>query len=90
MTRAPKLATTTFGKGSAAKQDAIRKGRVAASKAKLDALIARQAEARGPLLDADGQGWCRSCWNRQAADGFGDYCQECGEDESLSGGRAPR
>lgn len=47
---APRLARTTYGKGSAAKQDAIRKGRVAASKAKLDALNARLAaeEARCP------------------------------------------
>jgi hypothetical protein len=51
--RPPRLAGTTYGKGSAAKQDAIRKGKVAASKAKLDALKARQAEALGPLLDSD-------------------------------------
>lgn len=41
MTR-PKTTARTYGKGSAAKQDAIRKGKVAASKAKLDAIVARQ------------------------------------------------
>lgn len=39
---APRTTARQYGRGSAAKQDAIRKGKVAASKAKLDALIARQ------------------------------------------------
>jgi len=68
MTRPPKLATTTFGKGSAAKQDAIRKGRVAASKAKLDALIARQEEA-------ENWGPCPEC-NRRPADPDYGVCLE--------------
>lgn len=46
-TTKPKLARTTFGKGSAAKQDAIQKAKVAESKQKLDDLIARQ-EGRDP------------------------------------------
>lgn len=47
----PRTTARQYGKGSAAKQDAIRKGKVAASKAKLDALIARQ-RAEQEALDA--------------------------------------
>jgi hypothetical protein len=50
---APRLARTTYGKGSAARQGAIRKGKVAASKEKLDALNERieAAAIRADLFD---------------------------------------
>jgi hypothetical protein len=55
--RKPVTTARTYGKGSAAKQDALRKGKVAASKAKLDALIARQAEAEAPSFPH----YCTGC-----------------------------
>lgn len=55
MKRKPRLASREFGKGSAARQDAIRKGKTAAYKARLDELNARLAEE--PRLSQR----CRRC-----------------------------
>jgi hypothetical protein len=72
--RKPVTTARTYGKGSAAKQDALRKGKVAASKAKLDALIARQREAEqfGAMPS------CPNCGDRPADPDY-DVCLPCAE-----------